>query len=195
MWFFVSHVTGYALRGTCLVLLLYVGLIGFYMYNSYMNEIQIAIFFLVLSFAGSLLFATKKKASNAASFFINLDLEYIFIGLIVFLMASSYGVHGGAQLKPYLSLIMSFMGLLIDSQFSIKLLRNVNYRLFLILGVIYGLTHLLLYGVFLLFDFEHPYLVAIVINTAMPYSVQLFGRLHRVPMKYLFYILLYVFST
>lgn len=155
-----------------------------------MNEIQIAIFFLVLSFAGSLIFATKKKSSNAASFFINLDLEYIFIGLIIFLMARSYGVHGGAEVRPYLSLIMSFMGLLIGSQFSVKLLKNVNYQLFVILVVTYMVTHFLLYGVFCLFGFDKPYMVALLMNTAMPYSVQLFGRLYRVPMKYLFYILL-----
>lgn len=155
-----------------------------------MNEIEIAISFLIICFVGSLIFATKKKQNSAASFFINLEMEYIFLGLIIFFVGGRFSLQGLQTMHPYLALIMSFMGLLIGSQFSIKLLRNVSIRLFFVLGIIYTITHVALYVALTFSSFKDPYLVAIMINTAMPYSVQLYSRLFRVPMKQFFYVML-----
>lgn len=155
-----------------------------------MNEIEMAISFLMICFVGSLLFANKKKQNSATSFFINLEMEYIFIGLIIFFVGGGFSIPGLKTMHPYLALIMSFMGLLIGSQFSITLLKNVSSRLFIVLFIVYVSTHIVLYIIFRICNIETPYLAAIMINTAMPYSVQLYCKLFRVPMKRFFYIML-----
>ncbi len=155
-----------------------------------MNEIEIAIFFLMISFIGSLLFSNKKKDNNALSFFINLEIEYIFIGLIIFVIGKNFSTGEILSLKPYMALIMSFMGLLIGSQFSVKLLKTIQPKIFIVLIIIYITCQILIFLIFYLLKIKEPYLMAIVVNTAMPYSIQLFGRLFKVPYKQLFYTIL-----
>jgi hypothetical protein len=155
-----------------------------------MNGIEISIIFLMITFLGSLIFATKKKSANTFGFFINLEVEYILIGIIFYFITDKLNKISINGIYPYMAIILVFMGVLIGSQFSVKLLKNVNKKLYLSVFIIFYSVQLLFWVLFKLCNFEMPYLLATMLNTSLPYSIQLFGKLFRVKQDKIFNILL-----
>ena len=155
-----------------------------------MNGMEISIIFLMITFLGSLIFATKKKDSSAISFFVNLESEYILIGIVFYFVTGSLNKISLMNIYPYISIILVFMGVLIGSQFSFNLLKNVNKKLYLSIFIIFYASQMFLCLLFYLFKFENPYLTAAMLNTSLPYSVQLFSKLFRIKQDKIFNILL-----
>ncbi len=155
-----------------------------------MNGIEISIIFLMITFLGSLIFATKKKESSAVSFFVNLEAEYILIGVIFYFISDNLNKISLSDIYPYISIILVFMGVLIGSQFSFNLLKNVNKKLYISNIMIFYTVQLLLWLLFYICRFKMPYLTAAMLNTSLPYSIQLFGKLFRVKSDKLFNIML-----
>ncbi len=155
-----------------------------------MNGMEIAIIFLLITFFGSLIFGTKKKNANALSFFINLEVEYVLIGIIFYFITQTFNNAALSNIYPYISIILVFMGVLIGSQFSFKLLKNVNKKLYFSIFIIFYAMQLCLWLIFYLFKFEMPYLMAAMLNTSLPYSIQLYGKLFKVKQDKIFNILL-----
>ncbi|PLX71303.1 MAG: hypothetical protein C0602_01470 [Denitrovibrio sp.] len=144
-----------------------------------MNELQIVIGFFAFLFAGSLFYSAKRKSESLFSFIINLELEYIVVGIVLFVMAESMLVPMTA-FKGIMHLLLAFMGLALGTHFSIKLLLDVPYRFYIFSITIYLALLPFLYIILRSMGSDHPLMMAITFNTLMPYSLNLSMKLFRV---------------
>lgn len=145
-----------------------------------MNEIQNLILFFAFLFAASLLYSRKKKNESLFSFLVNLELEYIIVGVILFFITDKLPLPI-STLNAIMYLLLAFMGLALGTHFSIKLLMNVPYRFFILTVGIYIAMLPLLYFVLVSTGCRYPLMMSISLNTLMPYSINLSMKLFRVP--------------
>jgi len=145
-----------------------------------MNEIQTVIIFFAFLFAGSLLYTAKKKRESLFSFLINLELEYIIVGVVLFYLTDSLPMPL-STLNGIMYLLLSFMGLALGTHFSIKLLLSVPIRFYALTAIIYLTMIPLLYYVLVRTGCRFPLMMSIALNTLMPYSINLSMKLFRVP--------------
>lgn len=144
-----------------------------------MDELQIVIGFFAFLFAGSLFYSTKKKNESLFSFIINLELEYIIVGIVLFYATDSMPLPMTA-FKGIMHLLLAFMGLALGTHFSIKLLMDVPFRFHLFSVVVYVAMLPVIYVVLSALGYSHPLMMSIALNTLMPYSLNLSMKLFRV---------------
>jgi len=150
-----------------------------------MDEIQIVIVFFAFLFAGSLFYSAKKKSESLFSFALNLELEYIIVGLALYYMAGSMTIPV-SLLNGIMHLLLVFIGLALGTHFSIKLLMNVPKHFYLFSLIVYFTLIPLVYIVLVHMGCSRPAIMSIVLNTLMPYSLNLSMKLFRVPKERLF---------
>ncbi|PLX67795.1 MAG: hypothetical protein C0603_06635 [Denitrovibrio sp.] len=144
-----------------------------------MNEIQVVIIFFAFLFAGSLFYSAKRKNESLFSFIINLELEYIIVGVVLYFMTGSMPIPM-TTLNGIMHLLLAFMGLALGTHFSISLLRNVPLRFFGISLTIYIALIPFLYLILQRMGCASPLIMSIALNTLMPYSLNLSMKLFRV---------------
>jgi hypothetical protein len=145
-----------------------------------MSEIETLIIFFVFLFTASLLYSRKKKRESLFSYLINLELEYVIVGVVLFFLTDKLPIPI-TTMNGIMYLLLAFMGLALGTHFSIKLLMTVPYRFFIFSGIIYIVMIPLLYIVLLNLKCRYPLMMSIALNTLMPYSVNLTMKLFRVP--------------
>lgn len=145
-----------------------------------MNSVQTVIIFFAFLFAGSLFYSKKRKSDTLFSFMVNLELEYIIVGAALFLMMDRMPIPM-ATLDGGMYLLLAFMGLALGSHFSIKLLMDVPFRFYLLTLSLYIALMPLLYFTLLSAGCHSPLMMAISLNTLMPYSINLSMKLFRIP--------------
>lgn len=146
-----------------------------------MNEFFISIFFLFIVFIGAAAFSAKTKKANFSSYFLNLEMEYIVIGILVYLInLKFFNTTLQNTTTTFIGITLSFMGMLIGTQFKYKILKKIPGSFWKYICYTYISGFVLIYLVFYLMGYETPYLYAIIINTGMPYSLNLFARLFRI---------------
>jgi len=150
-----------------------------------MSEIQIVIAFFAFLFAGSLFYSAKRKNESLFSFIINLELEYIIVGLVLFMMTNSMPIPM-ASINGIMYLLLAFMGLALGTHFSLKLLRDVPFRFYLVSVTIYLALMPPLYLILKYMGCGSPLMMTIALNTLMPYSLNLSMKLFRVPREKIF---------
>jgi len=150
-----------------------------------MNEIQIVIIFFTFLFAGSLLYSAKKKRESLFSYIVNLEFEYIIVGLVLFfLMGESQGNE--YAMKAAMFLLLTFMGLALGTHFSIKLLRDVPAGFYGVSIGIYLVTMPFFYFILRWMNCENALIMSIALNTLMPYSLNLAIKLFKTPKEKIF---------
>jgi len=152
-----------------------------------MNEFVISIFFLLIVFIGAAIFSAKTKKPSVLSFVLNLELEYIIIGVLIYLLNDHYfktSIQNTTM--TFISIALCFMGMLIGTQFKYKVLLKVPRAFWKYIISTYVFSFLAIFIIFYFFNYKAPYLSAIILNTGMPYSLTLFGRLFRVGPSKLF---------
>ena len=150
-----------------------------------MNEIQIVIIFFAFLFAGSLFYSAKRKNESLFSFMLNLELEYIIVGIALYLMTGSMPIPI-TTLNGIMYLLLAFMGLALGTHFSLRLLKEVPLRFYGISLTIYIALIPLLYIILRQLGCESPLMMSIALNTLMPYSLNLSMKLFRVPKDRIF---------
>ncbi|WP_022851766.1 hypothetical protein [Limisalsivibrio acetivorans] len=147
-----------------------------------MNEVTIATVFFMVLFAGSLFYSVKSKKRSLASYLLNLEIEYALIGAAIFLIAA-YSTKSVASIiyliKPILYVLLTFMGLVIGTNFSMKLLKTLPKGLIAYTLTVYITGLVLLYGALWAYGIDKPIIYAIALNSMMPYSINLTTKLFR----------------
>jgi len=151
-----------------------------------MNNLMIAISFFAVIFAGSLFYRVKTKNSTMFSFLLNMEFEYIFMGMFVYYLALSTDMPGFVLVKPIIYLILTFMGMIIGSHFSYSLLINVPVRIMSVTIIIYLACLPAFYFAFKSCGCRYPFVYAVILNTLMPYSVNLGAKLFKLPRDRIF---------
>lgn len=152
-----------------------------------MNEFVISIFFLLMVFIGAAVFSAKTKKASLISFILNLEIEYIIIGVLIYLVNAHYFKTSIQQTTmTFISVGLCFMGMLIGTQFKYKILQKVPGIFWKYILTTYAFSFLSIFITLYLLDYKTPYLYSIVLNTGMPYSLTLFGKLFRVGPSKLF---------
>jgi len=152
-----------------------------------MNEFVISIFFLLIVFIGAAVFSAKTKKPSFLSFVLNLEIEYIIIGVLIYLINAHYFKTSiQSTTMTFISVALCFMGMLIGTQFKYKVLLKVPGAFWKYIFATYVFSFLSIFIIFYLLNYDAPYLYAIILNTGMPYSLTLFGRLFRVGHSRLF---------
>lgn len=145
-----------------------------------MSELQIVIGFFAFLFAASLFYSAKSKNDSLFSFLLNLELEYILVGIVLFVMMHSMPVPMPA-FKGIMHLLLAFMGLALGTHFSIKLLLDVPVRFYIFSITVYLALLPFIYVTVRSMGSDHPMMMSIAINTLMPYSLNLSMKLFRIP--------------
>lgn len=145
-----------------------------------MNALMLAIFFFSVIFMGSLLYSVKSKKDTLVSFLINLEIEYVLLGILVYFVARLTIVPELYFLKAVMHLVLAFMGLVVGTHFSIKLLASVPKKMFAVSLLIYIAAIPLLYIILYYAEVDNPLMYSIMLNTLMPYSVNLGSRLFKI---------------
>lgn len=150
-----------------------------------MSEIQIVIIFFAFLFAGSLFYSKKWKGESIFSFLMNLELEYILVGVALYFMAGSRPLPVNTM-HGIMYLLLTFMGLALGTHFSIKLLRDVPASFYLLSVAVYLALMPPLYFILSRAGCVHPLIMTIALNTLMPYSLNLTIKLFKVPREKVF---------
>jgi len=150
-----------------------------------MSEIQIIILFFTFLFAANLFYSAKSKNKSLFSYIINLEFEYIIVGIALFFMTDSMPLPK-ATLNAAMHLLLTFMGLALGTHFSIKLLLEVPLRFYSVTLLIYFALFPVFYFIFKITGSENPIMMSIAMNTLMPYSLNLSMKLFRLPKDKLF---------
>jgi hypothetical protein len=145
-----------------------------------MGDIQILIIFATFLFAASLFYSAKKKSESLFSFMLNLEFEYIIVGAMLYLLTDAMPLPV-STLNGALHLLLAFMGLALGSHFSFKLLKEVPSGFYIVSVAVYVLILPLFYFIMKSFGSREPMMMAIALNTLMPYSLNLSMKLFRIP--------------
>ncbi|KAA0258369.1 hypothetical protein FHQ18_04200 [Deferribacter autotrophicus] len=140
-----------------------------------MNEFFASMIIFAIAFFSSLLYLAKGKKDNLLSYLLNLNFEYILVGIIIYYL-SKYYLTDKYDFLPYLAFLNVLVGMLLGSQFKLSLLKSINYRFYIFLFLIYILHLLFLCTIFSFFSDKYISL-SIAFNTTFPFSYILLNKL------------------
>ncbi len=125
-------------------------------------------------------YSAKRKNESLFSFIVNLELEYILVGIVLFIIAGPSSIPA-ATMNGILHLLLAFMGgLALGTHFSFRLLKEVPVRFYGISLTIYIALIPFLYFILKWMNCGSPMMMAIALNTLMPYSLNLSMKLFKV---------------
>lgn len=142
-----------------------------------MNEFLYIILLFTIAFFSSLIYLTKKKSSSLLSYLLNLNIEYILVGIIISYTIKSNNVTFSQDFTPYLYFTLFLTGILFGAQYKFSLLKTINVKFYLFIFIIFLLYTVSLVVLLKLLGFNTQ--LAILLNTTFPFSCILLNKLMK----------------
>jgi len=143
-----------------------------------MNEFFYITFLLLIAFISSLLYLAKEKKATFLSYLLNLNLEYIILGILLSYITLKTDIKMNYDFKPYLSFVFFLTGVLFGGQYKFSLLKSINYKFHIFLLLIYTLLSICIYILSTIFRIEHLF-IPIILNTTFPFSAILLNKITK----------------